>query len=121
MSALLVAIIANNVGFGRLRDNNFAHHPPPMAHHPLPSQPAGPPMLTSPQHDPNQAYIWAPISQTPRHIRRNLFATPGTDTDNSPDIKAIMPPQTPSGRRSPSKGDRERSPAKLSRSPSKGY
>lgn len=89
-----------------------------------------PHMLTSPgqQHDPSQAYIWAPISQTPRHIRRGLFAAgadEATDTDNSPDqVRAIMaPPQTPSGRRSPSRGEkgRGRSPAKFGRSPSKGY
>ncbi len=77
-------------------------------------------MLASPQHDPSQAYIWAPIRQTPRHIRRDLLGG-DTDTDNSPPpFKAILPPQTPS-RRSPSKGERGRSPAKGGRSPSKGY
>ena len=111
-------IFANNVGFGHVRES---HHEFAKPANPFPSQPAGPPMLASPQHDPNQAYIWAPISQTPRHIRRDLFAG-DTDTDNSPPppLKAIMPPQTPS-RRSPSKGDKSRSPTKLGRSPSKGY
>ncbi|OIW30480.1 hypothetical protein CONLIGDRAFT_280070 [Coniochaeta ligniaria NRRL 30616] len=131
LSALLVAIIANNVGFSRLRDSSFAEAQGiKQAHNPFPSQPAVPPhMLTSPhQHDPSQAYIWAPIGQTPRHIRRGLFAAAAdeaTDTDNSPDpVRSLMaPPQTPSGRRSPSKGekDRGRSPAKGGRSPSKGY
>jgi len=126
-----VAIIANNVGFSRLRESSFVEtQPMQQAHNPFPSQPAMPPhMLASPhQHDPSQAYIWAPIGQTPRHIRKGLFGTAGgegTDTDNSPDlIRTIMaPPQTPSGRRSPSKGEKERgrSPAKGGRSPSKGY
>lgn len=78
-------------------------------------------MLSSSQHDSSQAYIWAPIGQTPRRIRREIFAADATDTDNSPDMKALMGPQTPSGRRSPSKGDKGRSPTKGSRSPSKGY
>ncbi|KAH8884400.1 hypothetical protein GQ53DRAFT_786299 [Thozetella sp. PMI_491] len=115
-----VMVLANNVGFGHLRDSHM--HEPIKPAPAFPSQPAGGPphMLTSPQHDPHQAYIWAPISQTPRHIRRDLLAA-DTDTDNSPPhFRAIMPPQTPS-RRSPSKGDRGRSPTKANRSPSKGY
>jgi len=127
-----MAILANNIGFGRLRESSFAEAQPiKQAHNPFPSQPAMPPhMLTSPQqHDPSQAYIWAPIGQTPRHIRRGLFAAAAddaTDTDNSPDqVRAIMaaPPHTPSGRRSPSKGekDRGRSPTKNGRSPNKVY
>ena len=67
-------------------------------------------------HHPQTAYIFAPISQTPRHVRKTLFANDATDSEASPDMKMIMPPQTPSGRRSPSKGDRERG-----RSPSKGH
>ncbi|KAB5546854.1 nuclear envelope protein [Coniochaeta sp. 2T2.1] len=131
LSVLIVVIIANNVGFGRLREpSSFAEaQVNKQAHGPFPSQPAMPPhMLASPQHhDPSQAYIWAPIGQTPRHIRRGLFAAAAdeaTDTDNSPDVvRTIMaPPQTPSGRRSPGKGekDRGRSPTKAGRSPSKG-
>lgn len=77
-------------------------------------------MLGAAQHHPQQAYIFAPIGETPRHVRRNILGNDATDTENSPDYKAIMPPQTPSGRRSPSKGERGRSPAKL-RSPSKMY
>ena len=121
MSALLVAVLANNIGFGRLRDASFSETTKPVA--PFPSQHTGLPGLTSPQHDPGQAYIWAPIQHTPRHIRRNLFLDDGgTDTDNSPEAKTIMPPQTPSLRRSPSKGERGRSPTKkIPRSSSKGW
>lgn len=133
MSALLIAVLANNIGFGRFRDSTIAQQQQQQnggnnigaaAAVSYPSQPAGPPMLSGPQ-DPNQAYIWAPI-QTPRHLRRGLFAPPdspgATDTDASPEpIKAIMPPPETPSRRSPSKGDRGRSPTKYGRSPSKGY
>ncbi|KAK0730093.1 Di-sulfide bridge nucleocytoplasmic transport domain-containing protein, partial [Lasiosphaeris hirsuta] len=124
LSIVMVAIVGANIGFGFLRESALPHPARPEA--PLHSQAANFPMLGAPQHrhDPNQAYIWAPISETPRHIRRNLLADDATDTDNSPEVmKAIMPPQTPSGRRSPSKGERERgrSPSKTSRSPSKGW
>ncbi|KAL2016964.1 hypothetical protein VTK56DRAFT_2798 [Thermocarpiscus australiensis] len=120
LSLFLVAVVASNVGFGFLRESTLAHPAKPVE--PLHSPPAVPPVLGSTAHSPPQAYIWAPISQTPRHVRRNLFAQ-DTDTENSPDVKRIMPPQTPSGRRSPSKGDRGRSPSKGSRtrSPSRGY
>jgi hypothetical protein len=117
LSLFAVMLLANNVGFGHLREPAFSDpvKAPPT---PFPSQLAGPPM----QHDANQAYIWAPISQTPRHIRQGLFGGDLTDTDNSPaEMKALMPPQTPSRRRSPSKGERGRSPNKATRSPSKGY
>ncbi|KAK3363244.1 Di-sulfide bridge nucleocytoplasmic transport domain-containing protein [Lasiosphaeria hispida] len=124
LSIVMVAIVGANIGFGFLRESALPHSARPEA--PLHSQAANFPMLGAPQHqhNPGQAYIWAPISETPRHVRRNLLADDATDTDNSPDpMKAIMPPQTPSGRRSPSKGERERgrSPSKTSRSPSKGY
>ncbi len=112
-------ILANNLGFSRFRENAYSNQPRAAA--PYPSQAAGPPMLSS-SHDPNQAYIWAPIGQTPRRVRDNFFLNDATDTDASPsDTKAIMAPQTPSLRRSPSKGDRGRSPTKYGRSPSKEH
>lgn len=118
-----MAVVASNVGFGFLRESTLTHSAKPAE--PMHSAPAVPPMLGSAVHNPHQAYIWAPINQTPRHVRKTLFANSNdaTDTDNSPDFKALMPPQTPSGRRSPSKGDRNRSPSKGSRgrSPSKNY
>ncbi|KAK1758297.1 hypothetical protein QBC47DRAFT_374229 [Echria macrotheca] len=116
LSILLVAIVGANVGFGFLRESALPHPVRPAE----PSQPAFP-VLGAAQHNPHQAYIFAPIAETPRHTRRQFIADDATDTDNSPDIKALMPPQTPSGRRSPSKGERGRSPTKASRSPSKGY
>lgn len=119
------------MGFSRFRDAAFVDNAKPNlpSQHAYTSQPVGgppgPSSLPSSQ-DPNQAYIWAPISQTPRHIRREFMLQPDTptDTDGSPDVPraAIMPPpQTPSFRRSPSKGERERSPTKAGRSPSKVY
>lgn len=43
-----------------------------------------------------------------------------TDDGNPVFSRSIMPPQTPS-RRSPRKGERERSPVKFGRSPTKLY
>ncbi|KAK3330698.1 Di-sulfide bridge nucleocytoplasmic transport domain-containing protein [Apodospora peruviana] len=123
MSLFLVAVVASNIGFGFLRESALAHAAARPTD-PLHSPPASLPMLGSGMHDPRQAYIWAPIGETPRHVRRGLsFANnDGTDTENSPDPKAILPPQTPSGRRrSPSKQERGRSPSKATRSPSKGF
>lgn len=116
LSMILVAIVGTNICFGSLRESAISHAAPPQH-----SQPAGPPLLGAAQHNPQQAYIWAPISETPRHVRRNLLVDDATDTDNSPDVKALMPPKTPSAGRSPSKGERGRSPTKMSRSPSKRY
>ncbi|KAJ4302522.1 hypothetical protein N0V88_002671 [Collariella sp. IMI 366227] len=128
LSLFLATIVASNVGFGFLRESTLAHHHSAAAKpsEPLHSPPAMPPMLGSAAvHNPSQAYIWAPISQTPRHVRKAFLANDATDSEASPDpFKMIMPPpQTPSGRRSPSKGDRGRSPTKGSRmrSPSKEY
>ncbi|OAA63524.1 nuclear envelope protein [Niveomyces insectorum RCEF 264] len=134
LSAMLAVILASNLGFSRFRETAFVN--PAKAH--LPSQPAyaGPPAgaptpSLPPSQDPHQAYIWAPIGQTPRHIRRGflhqsnskqqqqqqLQFEPGTptDTDASPDAPRAMlmsSQQTPSFRRSPSKGERDRSPSK---------
>ncbi|KAK4454731.1 hypothetical protein QBC34DRAFT_392464 [Podospora aff. communis PSN243] len=116
LSMILVAIIGTNICFGSLRESTLPHPVQPQS-----SQPAAPPMLGAPQHNPRQAYIWAPIGETPRHVRRNLLMDDATDTENSPEMKALMAPQTPSARRSPSKGERGRSPTKASRSSSKGF
>lgn len=126
---MLAVILASNMGFSRFRETAFVDQPKPNlpSQHSYASQPAGAPTPSlPPSQDPNQAYIWAPIGQTPRHIRREFMLQPDTptDTDGSPDMPraAIMaPPQTPSFRRSPSKGERERSPNKAGRSPSKVY
>ncbi|KAM0425003.1 hypothetical protein ACHAPT_009804 [Fusarium lateritium] len=87
---------------------------------PVQSQPA------TTTHDPSippeggPGFMWIPV-QTPR-MQRHRMLDEGTDTDNSPPkMKPILAaPYTPSGRRSPSKGDRSRSPVKYNRSPSKG-
>lgn len=92
--------------------------PPPPAY---PSQPAGHPAGQPP---PPQIY-WAaiPPAPTPHRLHSRQLAHDDTpDTDNSPsDMKtAIVAPSTPGRRRSPSKGDGRRSPAK-SRSPHKRF
>jgi len=110
-SLVLVVMVGTNLGFGFLRDSTLSQHPARPAE---PSQPAAPPMMGAAHQNPNQAYIWAPIGETPLRGRRNFLMGDATDTDNSPDMKAIMPqPQTPSARRSPTKGERGRSPNKM--------
>ncbi|KAI8631630.1 hypothetical protein F5Y19DRAFT_400135 [Xylariaceae sp. FL1651] len=92
---------------------DFARHPPPPYSQPHPSEHAAPP----------QVYWQAIQPQTPRHFNtRHALPneeTPETDA-SPPKFKSLMPPETPSARRSPSKGERGRSPTK-SRSPSKRY
>lgn len=107
---LLVCILANNLTLGRM--SNHSKPPPPL---PMPSYPAaGPPHGPAPW---NADYVWM---HTPSRQRIQNFIAEGTDTDASPPpTKAIA--RTPSLWRSPSKGDRPRSPKKISRSPSKGY
>ncbi|KAK3694214.1 Di-sulfide bridge nucleocytoplasmic transport domain-containing protein [Podospora appendiculata] len=115
MSLFVITVIASNIGFGFLRESALSHQA--RSAQALQSPPAALPTLGSG----NQAYIWAPVSHTPRRFRnQQLVVDDATDTDNSPQFKAIMPPKTPSGR-SPSKGDRGRSPTKGERSPSKTY
>ncbi|KAI5924627.1 Di-sulfide bridge nucleocytoplasmic transport domain-containing protein [Camillea tinctor] len=74
---------------------------------------------------PQQVYWQAIQPQTPRHFNsRHLFAndeTPDTDTSPPPSrFKPLTGPQTPLLIRSPSKGERGRSPTK-SRSPHKRH
>ncbi|RSL86107.1 hypothetical protein CDV31_016446 [Fusarium ambrosium] len=110
LAVLIFTTLANNFVFG-------GHTSKPPA--PVQSQPAT-------IHDPSippeggPGFMWIPV-QTPR-MQRHRMLDEGTDTDNSPPkMKPILAaPYTPSGRRSPSKGDRSRSPVKYNRSPSKG-
>ncbi|KAH6630586.1 Di-sulfide bridge nucleocytoplasmic transport domain-containing protein [Chaetomium sp. MPI-SDFR-AT-0129] len=127
LSLFVVAVVGSNAGFRSLRESTLTHPtaPPPPAQ-PLHSPPAMPSLLGSAvAHNPREAYLFAPLSQTPRHIRNKFFFNDATDSEASPEAKMLLPPQTPSGRRSPSKGERERtrSPVKGSRgrSPVKGY
>lgn len=91
------------------------HAPPPAYGQPHPSEHAVP----------QQVYWQAIQPQTPRHNLRRLAhndndETPETDASPPPRYKSLMPPETPTGRRSPSKTERARSPTK-SRSPTKLY
>lgn len=110
LSAFLVAIIGTNVGFGSLRDSGALRPSSPRKHAepaPVAAPPPTPvhPIFSTPAfHNPQQAYIFAPI-ETPRRARQQFFDD-ATDTDNSPDVRMMLPPRTP--RRSPSKGERRR-------------
>ncbi|KAF2967582.1 hypothetical protein GQX73_g5973 [Xylaria multiplex] len=118
--ALLVMLLAIFLFSGRSLYKSahgypdFTRHVPPAYNQPQPSEHAVP-----------QQVFWQAIQpQTPRHNYnlRHLPAndeTPETDT-SPPKFRALPPPETPSGRRSPSKGERGRSPTK-SRSPTKRY
>ena len=113
--SMFVAILATNLGLGRLRESARIDHGKPT--NVAPPHPAGPSMFPSSQ-DPHQAWLVAPIGQTPRHWKRDLLLDEATDTDASPsEAKSIMaPPRTPSR-----KGERGRSPTKYGRTPSRGY
>ncbi|KAK3388822.1 Di-sulfide bridge nucleocytoplasmic transport domain-containing protein [Sordaria brevicollis] len=110
LSAFLVAIIGTNVGFGSLRESGALRPSSPRKHAepvPVAAPPPTPvhPIFSTPAfHNPQQAYIFAPI-ETPRRARPQFFDD-ATDTDNSPDVRMMLPPRTP--RRSPSKGERRR-------------
>ncbi|KAI1445487.1 Di-sulfide bridge nucleocytoplasmic transport domain-containing protein [Annulohypoxylon stygium] len=72
---------------------------------------------------PSSQVYWQAIPQTPHRSKsRHLLANDDTpDTDEMPRFQSLPPPETPmSRRRSPSKGERGRSPTK-SRSPTKRY
>ncbi|KAK2062977.1 Di-sulfide bridge nucleocytoplasmic transport domain-containing protein [Colletotrichum caudatum] len=116
---LFLCIVANNLTLGRMANNAGPNHPVP-AHRAASGAPPEPSVIP----EPSQAYMWVPI-QTPSHRRHIQYDNDDTDTDASPPkMKSIMPPRTPSGRRSPSKGDRDRlrSPTKyVGLSPMKGY
>ncbi|KAM5347199.1 hypothetical protein ACJ41O_010204 [Fusarium nematophilum] len=111
-AVLIFCAFANNLVLGGYANGKAA---PPVQ-----SQPA------AATHDPaippegGPGFMWVPV-QTPRMQRYGLLDE-GTDTDSSPPkMKPILAaPYTPSGRRSPSKGERSRSPIKYNRSPSKG-
>ncbi|KAF4119451.1 Di-sulfide bridge nucleocytoplasmic transport domain [Geosmithia morbida] len=64
--------------------------------------------------------MWIPV-QTPK-MRSRRFIDDDTDTDSTPpNMHKMLPPYTPSGKRSPSKRERSLSPIKYGRSPMKGY
>ncbi|ROV98763.1 hypothetical protein VMCG_06729 [Cytospora schulzeri] len=120
MVITVVVFFLNNVMFNKLRQDmqQNKHRGLQRPADPVPSQPAPLGFPLSP--DRNQAYIFAPIGQTPRQIRR-AFLQDDTESDASPDPRYMLPPRTPSRRSpskgSPSRGERSRSPNK--RTPSK--
>ncbi|KAI3400745.1 hypothetical protein diail_1954 [Diaporthe ilicicola] len=113
----IISLLVCNVAFSRFRHNYREHN---LDHaNPAPQYQSLPPMGFPMSPEKNQAYIFAPIGHTPKHIRR-AFMQDDTESEASPDSRLLPPPKTPS-RRSPSKGDRYSSPIKAerSRSPSK--
>ncbi|KAK9775517.1 putative Di-sulfide bridge nucleocytoplasmic transport domain-containing protein [Seiridium cardinale] len=84
-----------------------------------------PPQSSQSAFQPHPSIMYGHVPQTPRTRYTGHLQNDDTpDTDASPsDMKSLPPPsywRTPSGRRSPSKGDGGRSPTK-SRSPAKRY
>ncbi|KAK0390573.1 hypothetical protein NLU13_0077 [Sarocladium strictum] len=109
---LIVCAFANNLTLGR--------HSMAKGAGPAPAQ------SSAAVHDPSvppeavPGFMWVPV-QTPRMQRHGLLEeADGTDTDASPPRMKMLPPYTPSGRRSPSKTERARSPVKY-KSPVKGF
>lgn len=92
---------------------DFTRHTPTAFSQPHPSE-----------HAASQQVYWQAIRpQTPRHHLRRLPSndeTPDTDVSPPPKFKALLPPETPSGRRTPLRVERSRSPTKA-RSPTKHY
>lgn len=92
---------------------------PAAPHIPAPYPSAAPAWV----HPPPDYNPWLHL-QTPRTRRHRLEMDDASETetdDGNPVFsRSIMPPQTPS-RRSPRKGERERSPVKFGRSPTKLY
>ncbi|KAL0937827.1 nuclear envelope protein [Colletotrichum truncatum] len=116
---LLLCIVANNLTLGRLASTASADRAA-STHRAASGVAPEPSVIPEPSH----AYMWVPV-QTPSHRRHLRYDSDATDTDGAspPKLKTIMPPRTPSGRRSPSKGDRDRlrSPTKYGLSPVKGH
>ncbi|KAF7560446.1 hypothetical protein G7046_g3690 [Stylonectria norvegica] len=102
---LVVCAFANNLTLGRYSGGAKAAPA-------VPSQPANAGHDIGLPPDSTPGFMWVPV-QTPR-MQRHKMLDDGTDTDSSPPkMKHILAaPYTPSGRRSPSKGERSRSPVK---------
>jgi hypothetical protein len=123
----IIAMVASNIAFSKFRhdyrEQSLNRGTPGASYQNM--GPMGFPM--SP--DKSQAYIFAPIGHTPKHIRR-AFMQDDTESEASPDARFLPPPVTPSRTRSAMMSERSRSPVKLkvegspskaerSRSPSK--
>ncbi|KAH6607056.1 hypothetical protein Trco_003369 [Trichoderma cornu-damae] len=109
---IAVFVIFSNVllGWGRSKGHPAPLHPTAFSH--------VPPMAP----DATPAHFRARF-ETPRAQRYAFIEDDMTDADPSPPKMALGPgfAYTPSGRRSPSKGERPLSPIKYHRSPNKGY
>lgn len=115
----IIAMFACNIAFTKFRHNYREHNL--GQRNPGPQYQSLGPMGFPMSPDKSQAYIFAPIGHTPKHIRR-AFMQDDTESEASPDARFLPPPVTPSRTRSPIKSERSRSPTKikLERSPSKG-
>ncbi|RFU76406.1 hypothetical protein TARUN_5848 [Trichoderma arundinaceum] len=109
---IAIFVIFSNImlGWGRSKSYPAPAHPPAVSHVPLMAPDATP------------AHFRARF-ETPRAQRYAFIEDDVTDFDTPPTRMALGPgfTYTPSGRRSPSKGERSVSPIKYHRSPSKGY
>ena len=116
----IIAMFACNIAFSKFRHNYREHSLPHQGNPNAPYQSLGP-MGFPMSPDKSQAYIFAPIGHTPKHIRR-AFLQDDTESEASPDARVLPPPITPSRTRSPVKSERSWSPTKikLEGSPSKG-
>lgn len=115
----IIAMFACNIAFSKFR-HNYREQSLPQGNPGSQYQSLGP-MGFPMSPDKSQAYIFAPIGHTPKHIRR-AFLQDDTESEASPDARMLPPPATPSRIRSPVKSERSRSPTKikLERSPSRG-
>ncbi|KAI1102431.1 Di-sulfide bridge nucleocytoplasmic transport domain-containing protein [Jackrogersella minutella] len=96
----------------------FADLPQPHPSGPFPSHHA----VDQHVRPSSQQVYWQAIPHTPRrpHSRHLLASDETPESDEVPRFQALPPPKTPVSRRSPSKGERGRSPTG-SRSPTKRY
>ena len=131
---LLFLILSNRMAVQRIENSKPA---PQMGHHPYPG--GHTPMWAPHMGAPGDYNPWLHHPQTPRSRRHRMELDDASDTETDDGngngnghavfSRAIMPPQTPS-RRSPVKEragsprkerERERSPVKFGRSPTKLY
>lgn len=113
MAIVAFTLLANNTIMVR---HPAATMPAPSARSDVPKGPPGEHVRPSSAGD----IMWIPV-QTPRR-RNHRIIDEETDTDGTPpSSQKMLPPFTPSGRRSPSKRERSISPIKYARSPRKMY
>ncbi|KZZ88462.1 Nucleus export protein Brr6 [Moelleriella libera RCEF 2490] len=109
VAIILICATINFGSFGRQSSSHKELYPPG-------TQPPSSIQEQARSPDITPGYMLVPV-QTPR-LRRQALLDEGTDTDNSPIQPSFF---TPSGRRSPSKSNRQLSPVRYRGSPSKGH